>query len=232
MGFRDPYRAGPMEGFRHPVTLTGRWVRLVPLAREQAPPLRHAARDPAVREFLLHGPGESLEDMEFLIDYRLSHQKTGTELPFATVLRGTEEPVGMTGFLRIDPHNNSVEVGGTWLDSALWRTPINTESKYLLFRYAFETGKVHRVALQTDLRNERSQRAIARLGAVREAMLRDDRVLPDGTFRTSVYFSVLVHEWPRVKDGLEAMLAREWRVPPNLTPSGSPTAAPSKAAPP
>jgi len=207
-----------MEGFEPPVTLTGRWVRLVPLSLEHAPALRVAARDPEVRRFLLHGPGETLEELRATIAYRLEQQKAGTDLPFTTVLRAGDRPVGMTGFLRIDRANGSVEVGGTWLDSALWRTPVNTESKYLLFRYAFETGKAHRITLQTDVRNERSQRAIARLGAVREATFRDDKLRPDGTYRSSVYFGVLTSEWPRVRDHLESMLAREWKTPPEITP--------------
>jgi RimJ/RimL family protein N-acetyltransferase len=207
-----------MEGFRPPVSLTGRWIRLVPLSLDHAPALRAAARDPEVRRYLLHGPGETLEELRSTIAYRLELQKAGTDLPFTTVLRMTDRPVGMTGFKRIDRVNQSVEVGGTWLDSALWRTPVNTESKYLLFRYAFETGKVHRVTLQTDLRNERSQRAIARLGAVREATFRDDQRREDGSYRSSVYYGVLVSEWPRVRDGLEAMLAREWKTPPEITP--------------
>jgi len=193
-----------------PVTLTGRWIRLVPLAAEHAPALRSAARDPEVRRHLLNSPGETLAEMDALIALRLNGQQKGTDLPFATTLRSGGQPVGMTGFLHIDRYNHSVEVGGTWLDSALWRTPVNTESKYLLFRHAFEVEKVHRVSLQTDLRNERAQRAIARLGAVREAALRDDKLRPDGSFRTSVYYSVLVSEWPTVKDGLERSLAREW----------------------
>ena len=202
-----------MEGFQPPLTLTGRWLRLVPLSLEQAPALREAARDPEVRRYLLHSPGDSLEEMRALITRRLEQQQLGLELPFATVLRPNDRPVGMTGFLHIDRTNLSVEVGGTWLDSALWRSPLNTESKLLLFRYAFETGQVHRVWLQTDLRNERAQRAIARLGAVREATFRDDKLRPDGSYRSSVYYRVLVAEWPHVRDGLEAMLAREWTAP-------------------
>ena len=207
-----------MEGFQPPVTLTGRWVRLVPLSIDHAPALRGAARDPEVRRHLLHGPGETLDEMRALIDYRLEQQRLGVDLPFATVHRATDRPVGMTGFIHIDRTNQSVEVGGTWLDSAVWRTPLNTESKYLLFRYAFETGQVHRVWLQTDLRNGRAQRAIARVGATREATFRDDKLRPDGTYRSSVYFGVLTSEWPRVRDHLESMLAREWKTPPEITP--------------
>ena len=208
-----------MEGFRPPVTLTGHWVRLVPLSLDHARALREAARDPEVRRYLLHGPGETLDEMRALIAYRLEQQRIGVDLPFTTVARATERPVGMTGFIHIDRTNRSVEVGGTWFDSAVWRTPLNTESKYLLFRYAFETGGVHRVWLQTDLRNERAQRAIARVGATREATFREDKLRADGSYRTSVYYGIVVSEWPRVRDSLESMLAREWRTPPENAPA-------------
>jgi len=204
-----------MEGFRAPLTFTGRWVRLAPLDAAYAPALRNAARDPEVRRYLLSDPGETLEEMRALIAMRLERQRVGTDLPFVTLRRPDDQPIGMTGFLHIDRVNHSVEVGGTWLDSAHWRTPVNTESKFLLFRYAFEVGRVHRVTLQTDIRNERSQRAIARVGATREATFRDDKLRPDGTYRTSVVFGILASEWPRVKDGLESMLAREWKSPPD-----------------
>ena len=179
---------------------------------------------------MLHGPGGTLEEMRSLIAYRLEQQKAGTDLPFTTVLRATDRPVGMTGFLHVDRINQSVEVGGTWLDSTLWRTPLNTESKYLLFRYAFETGRVHRVTLQTDATNERAQRAIARLGVVREAMFRDDKLRADGSYRSSVYYGVLVSEWPRVRDGLETMLAREWKTPPEIPPPAATDLSPKKDA--
>jgi N-acetyltransferase len=199
-----------MESFRTPVTLTGRWVRLVPLSLSDAAVLRAAARDPEIGRFMFVGPGTTMEDMRSFISLVLERQSGGTDLGFTTVLRAEDRPVGMTRYLNIDRTNQSVEIGGTWLDSALWRTPINTETKYLLLRHAFETEKVHRVSLQTDLRNERSQRAIARLGAVREAVFRDDKLLPDGTFRTSVVYGIVVSEWPAVKERLEKKLARPW----------------------
>jgi N-acetyltransferase len=202
-----------MAMFETPVTLTGRWVRLVPLSTEHAPALREAFRDPEVGRYLLHRPGETLEEMESLIARYLDLQRSGEVLPFTTVLRASDRPIGMTNYLHIDRENHCVEVGGTWLDSAYWRTPVNTETKYLLFRHAFEVEHVHRVSLQTNLKNERSQRAIARVGATREAVFRDDKLLADGTFRTSVVFGLLVSEWPRVKTDLEAQLARPWNPP-------------------
>lgn len=202
-----------MESFRTPSTLSGRWIRLVPLSPAHAPALRAAAWDPEVSRHILRGPGRSLEEVLSLIALRLEEQAAGTGLPFTTVLQSDDRPIGMTGYLHIDRENRSVEVGGTWLDSSLWRTPVNTESKYLLFRHAFEVEKVHRITLQTDVRNERSQRAIERLGAVREALMRDDKLRTDGTYRSSVYYGVLVSEWPVIKARLEKMLARDWEMP-------------------
>jgi RimJ/RimL family protein N-acetyltransferase len=205
-----------MESFRSPVTLQGRWVRLVPLALGQATALRAAAQDPEIRRYLVPGPGETQAEMEALISLLLERQKVGTDLPFTIVLRADGRAVGMTRFLHVDRTNRSVEVGGTWLDSALWRTPVNTESKFLLFRHAFETEKVHRVSLRADLNDERGQRAVARLGAVREAVFRDDRLLPDGSFHSSVVYGILASEWTNVRNGLETMLAHDWN-PPELS---------------
>lgn len=202
-----------MENFRSPVTLTGRWIRLIPLERSHAPALRAAARDPEVNRYLVPGTGTTLAEMEDLIALLLERQRTGTELPFAVVLRTDGRPVGMTRFLAIDRANDSVEVGGTWLPPVLSETPVHAESKFLQFRYAFETANAHRVSLRADLRDERSQRAIVRFGATREAVFREDTLLPDGSFRTTVAYGVLVSEWPRVRDRLESMLAHEGSPP-------------------
>ena len=212
---------GP-KSFRRPITLTGRYVELVPLKKAHRDAVRVAARDPQVGRYLRHGPGRSLEEMDGLIDELLRAQAEGTDLPFTTCVLPERRPVGMTRYLRIDRANQWVEIGGTWLDSAFWRTPVNTESKYLLLRHAFEGEGAHRVQFQTDLRNERSQRAIARIGAVREGVLREDVVLPDGYVRSSVYYSVLGSEWPGVKQRLETFLARPWDPPKLGTGSASP----------
>ena len=116
---------------------------------------------------------------------------------------------GMFRFFDIDRASRWVEVG-TWLDPAVWRTPVNTEVKYLGLRYAFEEEGMHRVQLKTDSRNVRSQQAIERLGAVREGLLREHVRLPDGSLRSSYVYSVLESEWPSVKRNLEARLARPW----------------------
>jgi len=108
--------------------------------------------------------------------------------------------------LNISQSNRSVEIGGTWYGLEFQRTVVNTEAKYLLFTYAFEKLDCVRVQFKTDLRNERSQRAIERLGAVREGVFRNHMILPDGSIRSSVIYSVLADEWPAVKNRLEGLI--------------------------
>lgn len=225
------------ESFRTPLRLSGQFVELVPLSVDHAPELTWAIRDPEVMRFFRAPLGLTVEEVEASIRGLLAQQAAGTDLPFATVLRASGRTIGMTRYLRVDRRSNGVEIGGTLLDSAYWRTPVNTESKLLLLRHAFEDEQAHRVQLQTDLRNVRSQRAIERLGAVPEARLREDVLLPDGYFRTSVYYSILEAEWPGVKARLEGMLARPWIPPPptagpKVLPHSEPSSAGATAPPP
>ncbi len=182
----------------------------MPLEPSHAPGLLWAARDPEVSRYLVHPIGPALADVEAHVAWVLGLQAEGSELAFAVVLNGTGVPVGLSRFLDIDRANASVQIGGTFVDRELWRTPVNTEMKFLMLRHAFEVEGAHRVWLQTDLRNERSQRAIARLGATREGVRREDRRLRSGYFRSSVVYSVVADEWPRVRQRLEDFLARPW----------------------
>jgi len=211
------------SAFRARIRLLGRYCELVPLARAHREGLHAAAADPDAFPFLRMPPGPGLAEIDRMIDYQLRQRRRGEDLPFTTRLAESHRIVGMTRFLRIDRDSESVEIGGTWLDPALRRTPINTETKYLLLRHAFESEGAHRVQFQTDLRNETSQRAIERIGARREGVLREDVLLYDGYRRSSVYYSVLAEEWSSRKGHLEAMLARPW--PPPATEGGSGAAA-------
>jgi len=210
-----PYFPGPAarpmraESFRPPVTLRGDRIDLVPLDPGHRDALLRALRDPEVNRFLSTPPGHTAESVGEYVALLLGRQREGTDLPFTVVRRPDGHVLGMARYLHIDRPNDAVEVG-TWLDSDLWRTPVNTELKFLLLRHAIEAEGAHRVVLQTDLRNERSQRAIARLGAVREGILRDDRVVHDGYRRSSVVYSILADEWPSVRARLERYLRRPW----------------------
>jgi len=190
-----------------PITLVGRVVRLEPLSEAHVPGLAAAGRDPAIWQYMRYGYIDSEPKMAELVRYLLGLQARGTDLPFAVIHRADRRPIGMTRYMDIQPENRGLEIGGTWYATAYQRTAVNTECKYLLLRHAFESLDCIRVQLKTDLRNERSQRAIERIGAVREGVLRNHMILPDGTTRSSVYYSILSAEWPAVKARLEGFLS-------------------------
>jgi RimJ/RimL family protein N-acetyltransferase len=181
-------------------------VRLAPLCLEHAEVLWPQADDPDVWRYLPYGTIDSPARLRALIAELLARQARGTDLPFTVFDLATGLAAGMTRYLAIDYANRSLEIGGTWYGRAFRRTATNTECKYLLLRHAFESLGCVRVQLKTDVRNERSQRAIERLGAVREGVLRKHMILPDGYLRSSVIYSVVDDEWPAVKAHLEALL--------------------------
>jgi RimJ/RimL family protein N-acetyltransferase len=196
--------------FRHPVDLSGRFARLVPLRPEHADGLLAVAGDPEIWTYMVTGRLSSPDRMAQGIEELLRREAAGTDLPFTVLARPGDVPVGMTRFLEIDRPHRRAEIGGTWYGRPYRRTPVNTECKLLLLRYAFEVEGARRVQLKTDLRNLRSQRAIERLGATREGVLRSHMVMPDGYARSSVVYSVIDAEWPAIRARLEAMLARPW----------------------
>jgi len=189
-----------------PLTLSGRLVCLEPLSEAHVPDLTVAGQDESIWQYLRYGQVTTREKMRHFVLMLLEWQQRGTDLPFAVIHLEAGKAVGMTRYMNIDPANRSLEIGGTWYATPYQRTGVNTECKYLLLGYAFETLGCIRVQFRTDVRNLRSQRAIERLGAMREGVLRDHMILPDGTVRSSVIYSILKGEWPVVKARLESML--------------------------
>jgi RimJ/RimL family protein N-acetyltransferase len=184
-----------------PVTLTGEHVRLEPAGDEHLADLVAAAADPVVWAHLPWPQPQDADAMRGLLD-----GERRVALPFAQVEVASGRAVGITTYRDIDEHNRTLEVGGTWLGRPWWRTALNTEAKLLFLGHAFETLGANRVAIKTDIRNERSQAAIARLGAVREGVLRHQMIRPDGSLRDTVMFSVIPEEWPAVREQLRARL--------------------------
>ncbi|HYK97325.1 MAG TPA: GNAT family protein, partial [Candidatus Acidoferrales bacterium] len=190
-----------------PVTLTGKHVRLEPLHREHAAELLAVAADPDIWTWYLIRQPKTLADMEGLIASAMELQTLGEQVAFVTRRLSDGAIVGSTRFLHVDRSNRTAEIGWTWLGKDARRTAINTEAKLLQFTHLFELG-ANRVWLQTDKLNERSWRAIERLGLKREGELREDRVSYDGRIRTSVVYGVTRDEWPALRARLQAMLAR------------------------
>lgn len=177
-------------------------MRLEPLRHDHRPGLTAVGSDPEISRWLTE-PISSYADMERYVERALANAERGTEVPFATIERSSETVIGSTRLLDIQPEHRSVEIGYTWLGPQWWRTSMNSESKYLLLRHLFDELGYHRVALKTDRLNERSQRAIERLGAVREGVLRKHMIVHGGRVRDTVYYSILDDEWPAVRRRLE-----------------------------
>ncbi len=210
-GFLDDVRMGLVQGKPRPafdprpVTLEGAHVRLEPLRMEHAAALFAAGDEDDIWTWMVPRP-QGQDGYAKYIRWALDQTVLGQQLPFAVIRRTDDELVGTTRYAHIDPPNRTIEIGYTWYGKGARRTPVNTEAKFLLMTYAFETLKATRLWLQTDKRNERSQNAIARLGAQKEAELRNERILADGHLRTSVVFSVIADEWPAAKRRLQALL--------------------------
>ncbi|MEE4540463.1 GNAT family protein [Streptomyces sp. V4-01] len=190
-----------------PTTLTGRHVRLEPLATTHLDDLFAAGGgDEEVWRWQGAPAPRTREELAAKLAPLLAAGARGESVPFAVVHRASGRAVGWTTYMDIAPADERLEIGWTWYGRAYWRSAVNTESKLLLLGHAFEELGMGRVQLKTDHLNHRSQAAIARLGARREGVLRRHRRRPDGTWRDSVYFSLLVREWPAAKERLTARL--------------------------
>jgi len=189
-----------------PVVLTGKYVRLEPMTEEHVPGLAEIGVGQTFWDFMLYGNINTVDDMRNWVMDILARTEKGTDLPFVAIHLASGRVAGATRYLNIMPKDRGLEIGGTWYGPEFQRTPVNTECKYVLLQHAFETLGCIRVQLKTDLRNERSQKAIERIGAVKEGILRNHMILPDGRYRDSVYYSILDTEWLEVKKRLEEMM--------------------------
>jgi N-acetyltransferase len=191
-----------------PIILTGMVVRLEPLSAAHAEGLYALAQEPRIWRYLPADPSGSLEDMRMWIATAVRDQESGAQLPFAILEHASGRPIGSTRYTNISPRDRGLEIGWTWLATQAQRTVVNTECKYLLLRHAFEQLGTVRVQFKADVRNDISQRAIERLGAVREGVLRKHMLVLDGHIRDSVVYSILDSEWTTVNARIEGFLAR------------------------
>ena len=191
-----------------PVTLTGNLVRLEPLGTQHADDLYAVGTDDSIWRYLPRPAFSSPEDARQWIEQSMAQTSQGDRVAFAVVHLETGQAIGSTAYLDIDRPNRALEIGMTWYATAWQRTGVNTECKYLLMRHAFEDQSARRVCLKTDSRNDRSRRAILRLGAVEEGTWRNHRIAWDGMDRHSVFYSVIDSEWPKVKQRLESLMRR------------------------
>jgi RimJ/RimL family protein N-acetyltransferase len=189
------------------VTLHGRFATLEPLASAHCPDLEAAVRDGELWR-LWYTAIPRPEGMAAEIARRLGLRDQGLMMPFAVRSQATGRVVGMTTYMNIDAKAPRVEIGSTWYARSAQRTPLNTECKLMLLGHAFEALDCIAVEFRTSFFNHASRRAIERLGAKQDGILRNHTRHADGTLRDTVVFSILPHEWPGVKSHLQFQLAR------------------------
>jgi N-acetyltransferase len=189
-----------------PVVLTGDHAKLEPLLREHRDALIEAVKDGELWK-LWYTSVPSPERMEAEIERRLGLQAAGSMLPF-TVRNAEGKIVGMTTFMNIDATHKRVEIGSTWYAKIVQRTPVNTECKLMLLRHAFENLDCIAVEFRTHFFNHQSRRAIERLGAKQDGILRSHQVAPNGSLRDTVVFSIIASEWPAVRAHLNYQLGK------------------------
>ncbi|MBL0159008.1 MAG: GNAT family N-acetyltransferase [Bryobacterales bacterium] len=189
-----------------PVTLASDHARLEPLSHDHHDALCDAARDGELWN-LWYTAIPTPDTMRAEIDRRLALQAKGSMLPF-TVRTPDGRVAGMTTYMNVDAVNHRVEIGSTWYAQSAQRTGLNTACKLLLLRHAFQTLNCIAVEFRTNFFNQQSRRAIERLGARLDGILRSHMVLPNGTVRDTCVYSIVPAEWPSVEAHLEHQLRR------------------------
>lgn len=189
------------------ITLENEVVKLKPLELSDIQGILEAGSYP---EIWSHMPTtiEKREDVNNFVENALLTRSGKTEFPFVIVDKQSGNIIGSTRYMDIGVKHQRLEIGYTWLTPAYWRTAINTHCKYLLLLYCFEYLHLQRVQIKTDHENIRSQRAIERIGATKEGILRNHMIRKDGSIRHTVMYSITIEEWPQVKKHIEDLLVQ------------------------
>jgi RimJ/RimL family protein N-acetyltransferase len=199
-----------MIAIPHPTQLAGKTVDLLPLEEKHFDALLTAASDKKIWQFY---PGDWSVPEKFHKVYTgtLKAREKGLEYPFVIVHKASQRIIGSTRLMDISQYDNRLEIGGTWLVPEYWATEINPDCKLTLLTYCFETLKTNRVQLKTQHDNIRSRKAIEKIGATYEGVIREHILKDDCSYRSSAYFSILMSEWPAVKENLSRLLEVKMR---------------------
>lgn len=191
-----------MNAIPHPVILEGKLVRLEPLAQEHYEALVQCGKDERIWQHMTI-VGNRREEMLAELRSAVLTRSDGSQYPFVIIDKESGTPIGSTRFFDIHLQHKKLEIGYTWYHPDYWGKGHNTECKFLLLQFCFETLGLNRVQLKTRDNNFRSQAAIKGIGGKYEGTLRKDRVMPSGEVRDSMMFSIINDEWPEVKTMLE-----------------------------
>ncbi len=182
------------------LSLVGRLVRLEPLAAHHAEDLQRYCSDPALWEYTFQiNPFGTVTKARSWVEESVT---AADEVPFAIIDRNTNEAIGSTRFLDIQPPHRKMEIGWTFVARHCWCSHVNTECKWLLLQYAFDKAGASRVQFKAEAINQRSRAALLRIGATHEGTLRNFRIRPDGEQRDVAFYSIIDREWPNVRESL------------------------------
>ncbi|MCO7226200.1 GNAT family N-acetyltransferase [Pleionea sp. CnH1-48] len=189
-----------------PITLETSKVRLEPMAMEHLEGFYRAGNYSEIWQWLPKNLCENLQTAKAWIQESLENEQKGEDVPFVLFNQESGQIIGSSRYLNIDRANRVLEIGHTFITPEFQRSFVNTHAKFLLLGHAFEQLGAQRVEFRTHEKNERSRNAIARLGAQFEGILRQNRILPDGSIRSTALFSIVTTEWPQVKTRLQTKM--------------------------
>jgi N-acetyltransferase len=185
--------------------LEGARLRLEPMTMQHLAALEAVAFDDRIWRYMMQWV-KTQADLRQWMEAALNLEAAGTVMPWVTVLKAENRVIGSTRFMDFDRAHKTTELGSTWLAPEFQGSGLNAEAKLLQLAYAFDDLKLNRVALKTHHENLRSQAAMRKMGAMEEGTFRNHYVMPDGSLRHSVWFSIIREEWPRVRCLLEALV--------------------------
>lgn len=186
--------------------LCGKHVRLEPVSMEHARGLFDAGKDLSIWTYLPISGFNTIEDADGWVESAIELRERNVHFTYVQIEQDHGTVVGSTRYMNVRARDHGLEIGYTWLSPSYQRSAINSEAKFLLLCHAFEVLGAYRVELKTDRRNEKSQRAILRIGAKKEGVLRKHMVAQHGFIRDTVLFSIIDSEWPVVKKDLQCKL--------------------------
>lgn len=187
------------------IHLIGEQVELIPLELKHFEELTNLAKESKIWEFIPIDMSNS-EKCQLTFTNAMIQREKGTQFPFVIYHKKNNKIIGSTRLMNIEPEHRKLEIGWTWLHPDYWATVVNLECKLLLLNFCFEELKTIRVQFKTDENNIRSQKAIRKIGAQFEGILRNDMIRDNGTFRNSAYFSIIIKDWPIVSTNLISLL--------------------------
>ncbi|MES2656917.1 MAG: GNAT family protein [Bacteroidota bacterium] len=197
-----------MHWITYPTSLSSEIIDLIPLEKEHFPELIALSEEEKIWQFYLFD-GANTDVLLSVLNKTLLDREQGTQFPFVVYHKVDKKIIGSTRLMDIQAEHKKLEIGATWIHPEYWGTPVNLHCKLLLLQFCFEKLQAIRVLIKTDANNIRSRRAIEKLGAHFEGVLRQDMIRHNGIIRSTAHYSILNHEWSQIKLHLTSLLAKQ-----------------------